>query len=56
MLDNTTLAPNYTIFGKVKDEDIAILDKITQEVNPVGTSGDARPNKEITIVEVKLED
>ena len=55
MLDNTQLNAAYTIFGKIADTDFAVLDKITAEVKPSGTTGDGKPDKEIKIITATLE-
>ena len=55
-LDSTTLPAQYTIFGKIKPESLAILDKISSEVDPVarnqGMSGSQEnpPQQEPQIV------
>lgn len=55
MLDDTRLQPNYTIFGKIDEADFGILDQIAKDVKAAGGSSDGTPNKEIKIVEAKLD-
>ncbi len=54
MLDNTYLPPDYTIFGKINEEDFIVLDKILAEVDSSSPTGDGMPNKEIKIISSKL--
>ncbi len=62
-LKDTSLPAQYTVFGKVIEEDFEVLDKISQEVDPVpqqnvdgtmGTPGDGQPSKEIRIEEAEI--
>jgi cyclophilin family peptidyl-prolyl cis-trans isomerase len=54
MLRDTKLPPAYTIFGKITEKDFPVLDKILEKVDPVVSTGDGRPDKEIKIIEAKL--
>jgi peptidyl-prolyl cis-trans isomerase B (cyclophilin B) len=49
MLGDTKLPPNYTIFGKIDDASIGVLDKIKAEVKPEEGKNDGKPDKEIVI-------
>ncbi len=57
-LNDTTLPAQYTVFGIVDSEDFAVLDKITDEVDPVDDSEadtkDGRPNQEIKIQKIEI--
>jgi cyclophilin family peptidyl-prolyl cis-trans isomerase len=57
-LADTTLPADYTVFAKVSDESLSVLDKIASEVNPVDSSGaksiDGKPSKEIKITSIEL--
>jgi cyclophilin family peptidyl-prolyl cis-trans isomerase len=55
MLGDTRLNPAYTIFGQIPESDFAVLDKISSDVKPSGSSSDGRPNKEIRIIKATLE-
>lgn len=53
-LTDTTLPADYTVFGKVSDESLAVIDRIAQEVSPIDANGaaaqDGKPEKEVKIV------
>jgi peptidyl-prolyl cis-trans isomerase B (cyclophilin B) len=54
MLGDTILPADYTIFAKVRESDFSVLDKISNDVDPVGGE-DGKPSKEIVIVKASLE-
>ena len=57
-LSDTTLPSDFTVFAKVSDSSIKILDSILSEVDPVDGDGnkttDGKPNKEIKISTIEL--
>jgi cyclophilin family peptidyl-prolyl cis-trans isomerase len=57
-LADTTLPADYTVFAKVADSSISILDKISGEVDPVDGSGnktlDGKPSKEVKILSIEF--
>lgn len=58
ILSDTTLPADYTVFAKVSNETLAVLDTIYQQVDPVDADGkvtqDGKPSKEIKIETVNL--
>ena len=57
-LADTTLPADYTVFAKVSDSSMVVLDKISSEVDPVDGSGnkttDGKPSKEVKISSIEL--
>lgn len=57
-LDDTILAPQFTIVGQIEEESFGVLDEISNEIDPINQDGevveDGRPNKELRIDDVEI--
>lgn len=57
-LQDTTLPADYTVFARVNESSLPVLDRITAEIQPVDAEGkettDGKPNKEIKIESITL--
>ena len=51
---DSQLPPNYTVFGKIQDDGLGVLDKIAK-AGVVGGKEDGAPSEPVTITSVRLD-